>query len=133
MRSSSIRRSTTASLILRPLSWKYSNPFPRRRRRIPGPEQSAFLSRAMGANHSPASRAKTPVSARPPRRILRSMPSPLDGLAAAQREAVTHPSGPLLVLGGAGTGKTRVLTRRFAWLVEQGTPPDGVVALVFSP
>jgi DNA helicase-2/ATP-dependent DNA helicase PcrA len=61
------------------------------------------------------------------------MPSPLDGLAAAQREAVTHPGGPLLVLGGAGTGKTRVLTRRFAWLVEEGAPPDGVLALVFSP
>jgi DNA helicase-2/ATP-dependent DNA helicase PcrA len=61
------------------------------------------------------------------------MPSPLDGLAAAQREAVTHPSGPLLVLGGAGTGKTRVLTRRFAWLVEEGTPADGVLSLVFSP
>jgi DNA helicase-2/ATP-dependent DNA helicase PcrA len=61
------------------------------------------------------------------------MPSPLDGLNAAQREAVTHPGGPLLVLGGAGTGKTRVLTRRFAWLVEQGAPADGVLALVFSP
>jgi DNA helicase II / ATP-dependent DNA helicase PcrA len=62
------------------------------------------------------------------------MPSPLDGLAAAQREAVTHPSGPLLVLGGAGTGKTRVLTRRFAWLVDGGLAgPDGVLALVFSP
>src|ERR1700750_2113515 len=62
------------------------------------------------------------------------MPSPLDGLAAAQREAVSHPGGPLLVLGGAGTGKTRVLTRRFAWLVEEeGAPADGVLALVFSP
>jgi superfamily I DNA/RNA helicase/RecB family exonuclease len=62
------------------------------------------------------------------------MPSPLDGLTAAQREAVTHPSGPLLVLGGAGTGKTRVLARRFAWLVDEGrATPDGVLALVFSP
>ena len=61
------------------------------------------------------------------------MPSPLNGLGAAQREAVTHAGGPLLVLGGAGTGKTRVLTRRFAWLVEQGIPPDGVLALAFSP
>ncbi len=61
------------------------------------------------------------------------MPSPLDGLTAPQREAVTHPGGPLLVMGGAGTGKTRVLTRRFAWLVEQGAPADGVLALVFSP
>src|SRR5437763_2919521 len=86
-----------------------------------------------GSQSFPRSTRENPVSARPPRRILGSMPSPLDGLAATQREAVTHPSGPLLVLGGAGTGKTRVLTRRFAWLVEQGTPPDGVVALVFSP
>jgi DNA helicase-2/ATP-dependent DNA helicase PcrA len=61
------------------------------------------------------------------------VPGPLDGLTAAQREAVTHPGGPLLVLGGAGTGKTRVLTRRFAWLVGEGVPPDGVLALAFSP
>jgi DNA helicase-2/ATP-dependent DNA helicase PcrA len=61
------------------------------------------------------------------------VPTPLDGLSAAQREAVAHPGGPLLVLGGAGSGKTRVLTRRFARLVEQGAPPDGVLALVLSP
>ena len=40
----------------------------------------------------------------------------------AQLEAVTHPGGPLLILGGAGTGKTHALVERFAWLVEQGTP-----------
>ena len=50
------------------------------------------------------------------------MPDLLDGLNANQRAAVTHPGGPLLVVAGAGTGKTRMLTRRFAWLVEQGTP-----------
>src|SRR5689334_24357782 len=62
----------------------------------------------------------------------RSMPVPRDGLTAAQREAVTHPGGPLLVVAGAGTGKTRVITRRFGWLVEQGVPADGVLALTFS-
>ncbi len=60
------------------------------------------------------------------------MPAPLDGLNASQREAVTHAGGPLLVVAGAGTGKTRVIARRFAWLVQEGTPPDGVLALTFS-
>jgi DNA helicase-2/ATP-dependent DNA helicase PcrA len=60
------------------------------------------------------------------------MPGSLDGLNAAQRAAVTHPEGPLLVVAGAGTGKTRTLTRRFAWLVEQGTPADAILALTFS-
>jgi DNA helicase-2/ATP-dependent DNA helicase PcrA len=60
------------------------------------------------------------------------MPDLLDGLNANQRAVVTHPGGPLLVVAGAGTGKTRVLTRRFAWLVEQGTPADGILALTFS-
>ncbi len=60
------------------------------------------------------------------------MPDPLDGLNDAQREAVTHREGPLLVVAGAGTGKTRTLTRRFAWLVEQGVEPDSILALTFS-
>src|SRR5919108_1675426 len=60
------------------------------------------------------------------------MPASLEGLSRAQREAVTHPGGPLLVLGGAGTGKTHLLTRRFAWLVEQGTAPGEVLALAAS-
>ncbi len=60
------------------------------------------------------------------------MQGTIDGLNAAQRAAVTHPGGPLLVLAGAGTGKTRTLMRRFAWLVERGTPADEVLALTFS-
>src|ERR671922_1140859 len=55
-----------------------------------------------------------------------------DGLTRSQQAAVTHPGGPLLVVAGAGTGKTRTLTSRFAWLVEQGVPADAVLALTFS-
>src|SRR5687768_3405937 len=60
------------------------------------------------------------------------MPDALDGLNRSQEQAVTHPGGPLVVVAGAGTGKTRTLTRRFAWLVEQGVPADEVLALTFS-
>jgi DNA helicase-2/ATP-dependent DNA helicase PcrA len=56
----------------------------------------------------------------------------LDGLNETQLAAVTHPGGPLLVVAGAGTGKTRTLMSRFLWLVEQGTPPDAILALTFS-
>src|SRR3954463_8475343 len=56
----------------------------------------------------------------------------LDGLNRSQREAVTHPEGPLAVIAGAGTGKTRTVTSRFAWLVEQGAAPDSILALTFS-
>jgi DNA helicase-2/ATP-dependent DNA helicase PcrA len=56
----------------------------------------------------------------------------LADLNEAQCEAVTHPGGPLLVVAGAGSGKTRVITRRIAWLATQGTPPERVLALTFS-
>jgi len=60
------------------------------------------------------------------------MPRSTDGLTTSQQEAVTHPGGPLLVSGAAGTGKTCVLERRFAWLVEQGVPADRVLAVALT-
>src|SRR5215211_4188131 len=60
------------------------------------------------------------------------MPGALDGLNRSQQAAVTHPGGPLLVIAGAGTGKTRTLTSRFAWLVEQRVPAESILALTFS-
>ena len=57
----------------------------------------------------------------------------LDTLNTEQREAVVYPSGPLLVLSGAGTGKTRVLTARFAYLVEKkGVNPQTIMAVTFT-
>jgi DNA helicase II / ATP-dependent DNA helicase PcrA len=61
------------------------------------------------------------------------MPATRDGLTPSQLEAVTHPAGPLLVVGSAGTGKTRVLADRFAWLVREGAAADSVLALASSP
>ena len=61
------------------------------------------------------------------------MPVALDGLNRAQEAAVAHADGPLVVVAGAGTGKTHTLVHRFAWLVDQGVPAEQILALTFSP
>ncbi len=56
----------------------------------------------------------------------------LDGLTEPQKQAVLHTQGPLLILAAAGSGKTRVITRRIAQIIKQGTPPWSILALTFT-
>ena len=87
---------------------------------VPAPNQIPFFEELEGS-----------APRRP--RHLRVQPPLLADLTARQRRAVTWGEGPLLVVAGAGTGKTTVLTRRIAWLIaEQRARPSEILALTFT-
>ena len=55
-----------------------------------------------------------------------------DGLNSAQKEAVENVFGPSLIIAGAGSGKTRVLTCKIAKILQEGYPAESVLALTFT-
>jgi DNA helicase-2/ATP-dependent DNA helicase PcrA len=64
--------------------------------------------------------------------FLESAPTWAFGLNAEQRRAVDHDGGPLRIIAGAGTGKTRTLVSRLARLLQHGTPPERILLVTFS-
>ena len=76
------------------------------------------------------SRSASSTLPKPPSELSEPL---LDGLTAAQRDAVLHDTGPLLIIAGAGTGKTTVIARRIAWLIAtKRARPEELLALTFT-
>src|SRR5437868_3835670 len=96
-------------------------PVSRRRSLVVGLSASTARSPSPARRHAPSQSASSALIAAYPCSV-----------SPEQQRAVAHTGGPLIVIGGAGTGKTTVLARRHAWLVEQGAAPEEVLVLAHS-
>ena len=93
-----------------------------------GPETPAIIS----SSHHPLLLKETTAPALIPS-VLPPVADWLSALNGAQRAAATHDAGPLVIVAGPGTGKTRTLTVRLAWLVrERGATPQSLLAITFT-
>src|SRR4051812_28821832 len=130
--SSANSASSTAASIASVMSPPSPRPTRRERSTVSGNRLSAALPASAARRENASQSASGAPGVAMGRRILGRMPARAEGSSDAEIGAVAHPGGPLLVLGGAGTGKSRVLCDRFAHLVATGTPPGAVLSLALS-
>src|SRR5436190_1470550 len=92
---------------------------------VVGRSRRSVRSSSVAFRHAPSQSASRACGADG----IRAYPTNVPTLSPDQQRAVTHPPGAVLVVGGAGTGKTTVIVERFVHRVREGTPPEAILVL----